>query len=336
MLKELCGLNGISGREDAVREFIISKLPEECKYRVDSLGNLIVQKKGRSTPKNKVMLTAHMDEVGFIITYITDDGFLKFSCVGGIDERVIFGRAVTVGRNGAHGVIGSKAFHQLTSDERMKVPKTDDMYIDIGAKDRKEAEKYVSLGDSAYFDSEYIEFGDGFIKAKALDDRAGCMMLLNLANSDRAYDLTLCFLVQEEIGTRGAVTAAFAEQPDYAIVLESTTANDIPDVPESKKVCKLGGGAVISFMDRGTVYNTELYKKAFCVAKENKIPAQTKTVVAGGNDAAAIHKSRGGVKTVTLSVPTRYIHSPSSVAKAEDIKSVERLAAALAEEFCNA
>ncbi len=336
MLKELCGLNGISGREDAVREYIISRLPKECKYRVDSLGNLIVSKKGLSAPENKVMLTAHMDEVGFIITYITDDGFLKFSCVGGIDERVIFGRAVTVGENGVHGVIGSKAFHQLTSDERMKVPKAEDMYIDIGAKDRKEAEKYVSLGDGAYFYSEYVEFGDGFIKAKALDDRAGCMMLIDIANSDCAYDLTLCFLVQEEIGTRGASAAAFSEKPDYAIVLESTTANDIPDVPENKKVCKLGGGAVISFMDRGTVYNTELYKKAFRTAKENKIPAQTKTAVAGGNDAAAIHKSGGGVKAITLSVPTRYIHSPSSVAKAEDIKSVERLAAALAEELCNA
>ena len=334
MLKELCTLCGTSGREEKVREYILSKLPLDVICTVDSLGNLICEKKGWATPKNKIMLSAHMDEVGFIITYITDDGMLKFSPVGGIDERVVFGRSVTL-ESGKKGVIGSKAFHQLTDDERSSVPKLSDMYIDIGASDRKQAETVVNIGDSACFDSEYIEFGDGFIKSKAIDDRAGCKILLDMLSGEAEYDFTACFLVQEEIGTRGAAVAAFNVSPDYAIVLESTTASDISGVEGDKKVCRLGFGAVVSYMDCGTVYDRELYKKAFELAEKNGIKIQTKTVVAGGNDAAAIHKSGKGVKTITLSVPTRYIHSPSCVAKAEDIDSVEKLARVLLKEFAN-
>lgn len=335
MLKTLCELNGTSGREDEVRDYIISQLPSDCNYIIDNLGNLIVNKKGRARPKNKVMLCAHMDEVGFIVTYITDDGFLKFTTVGGIDERVIFGRSVKVGTKEVNGVIGSKAFHQLTGEEKTKVPKVEDMYIDIGARNKREAEKFVVVGDCAYFNSQYVEFGKGFVKAKALDDRAGCQILLDILDSKVSFDLTVCFLVQEEIGTRGAGVAAFSQDPDYAIVIETTTAQDIVDVPENKKVCKLGEGAVISFMDRGTVYDMQLYRKTFEVAWEKNIPCQTKTVIAGGNDAAAIHKSRGGIKTITLSVPTRYIHSPSSVAKLDDIYNVKLLAISLAEELAD-
>ena len=174
MLNELCNLNGISGREHAVRDYIISHLPSDAEYRIDPLGSLIVYKKGKAEPKNKVMLDAHMDEVGFIITYITEDGYLKFTTVGGIDERVIFGRAVKVGKELIPGVIGGKAIHQTTSEERGKLPSVEDMYIDIGASSKKEALSHVSLGDAVYFDSCYREFGDGFIKAKAIDDRVGC------------------------------------------------------------------------------------------------------------------------------------------------------------------
>lgn len=335
MLKELCMLNGISGREKAVREYITAHIPSDCKYRIDNLGNVIVEKKGRKPAKNKLMLSAHMDEIGFIITYITEDGFLKFSPVGGIDERVVFGRSVTVGGRNVHGVIASKALHQLSAQEHKKVPEFEDMYIDIGAQGKKEAEEYVSLGDSAYFDSDFLEFGDGYIKAKALDDRMGCSVLLEILDSETEYDMTVCFVTQEEIGTRGATVAANTVKPDYAIVVEGTTACDISDVPDSKKVCKLGGGAVVSYMDRGTVYDFDLYKKAVKTAQENGIKYQTKTVVAGGNDAAAIHKSGAGVKTVAVSVPTRYIHSASCVAKTEDINSVKQLVIKLSEEFAN-
>lgn len=335
MLKDLCLINGTSGRENAVRDYIIERIPKDCTYTVDNLGNIITEKRGKNRPKNKIMLSAHMDEVGFIITHITDDGFLKFSPVGGIDERVVFGRSVTVGDKNTTGVIGSKAVHQLTAEESKKVPSFDEMYIDIGAEDKKEAESYVQIGDCAYFNSEYIEYGDGLVKAKALDDRMGCQILLEILNSQAEYDFTACFVTQEEIGTRGATVAAYNVKPDYAVVIEGTTASDISGTPDGKKVCTLGDGAVVSYMDRGTVYDFELYKRVRKIAQANGIKCQTKTVVAGGNDAAAIHKSGAGVKTVAVSVPTRYIHSPSSVAKLEDIESVKQLAVSLIGEFAN-
>ena len=331
MLKTLCELNGTSGREEAVREFLIAHLPKDVSYTVDALGNLIVEKRGANRAKNKVMLASHMDEVGLIITYITEDGFLRFACVGGIDSRALFGKAVKVGEQGVSGVIGGKAVHQLTKDEKNTVPEAEDLLIDIGARSKAEAESLVSLGDNAYFDSEYIEFGDGFIKSKAIDDRAGNLIMLEMLQSDLPYDMTFCFTVQEEIGTRGAAAVTDTVAPDYAIVLESTTASDLPDVSGYRQVCKTGGGAVVGFMDRGTVYDKSLYDLAFRLAKENDIPCQTKTMVAGGNDASAIHKAAGGVKTVAVSVPCRYIHSASCVAKKEDIDSVARLARVLSE-----
>lgn len=331
MLKTLCELNGTSGREEAVREFLIAHLPKDASYTVDALGNLIVEKRGANRAKNKVMLASHMDEVGLIITYITEDGFLRFACVGGIDSRALFGKAVKVGEQGVSGVIGGKAVHQLTKDEKNTVPEAEDLLIDIGARTKAEAESLVSLGDNAYFDSEYIEFGDGFIKSKAIDDRAGNLIMLEMLQSDLPYDMTFCFTVQEEIGTRGAAAVTDTVAPDYAIVLESTTASDLPDVSGYRQVCKTGGGAVVGFMDRGTIYDKSLYDLAFRLAKENDIPCQTKTMVAGGNDASAIHKAAGGVKTVAVSVPCRYIHSASCVAKKEDIDSVARLARVLSE-----
>lgn len=331
MLKTLCELNGTSGREEAVREFLIAHLPKDASYTVDALGNLIVEKRGANRAKNKVMLASHMDEVGLIITYITEDGFLRFACVGGIDSRALFGKAVKVGEQGVSGVIGGKAVHQLTKDEKNTVPEAEDLLIDIGARTKAEAESLVSLGDNAYFDSEYIEFGDGFVKSKAIDDRAGNLIMLEMLQSDLPYDMTFCFTVQEEIGTRGAAAVTDTVAPDYAIVLESTTASDLPDVSGYRQVCKTGGGAVVGFMDRGTVYDKSLYDLAFRSAKENDIPCQTKTMVAGGNDASAIHKAAGGVKTVAVSVPCRYIHSASCVAKKEDIDSVARLARVLSE-----
>ena len=336
MLKTLCTLCGTSGREENIRAFLLSQMPEDVTTKVDAMGNLYVYKKGRERAKNKVMLFSHMDEVGLIITYIRDDGFLKFSAVGGIDERVVFGKAVKVGEQGISGVIGGKAIHQIPKDQRNDVPKFEDMVIDIGARSKAEAEKYVSLGDNAYFDADFVSFGDGYYKSKAIDDRAGNLVMLDMIKSDLPYDLSFCFTVQEEIGTRGATAAAYLEKPDYALVLESTTAADLPDVEDYKKVCKVGDGVVVSFMDGGTVYDHALYKKAREIAEEKGIPCQTKTRIAGGNDAAAIHKAAGGIKTLALSIPCRYLHSPSSVAQQKDIDSMHALAMALSEEFAHA
>ena len=333
LLKKLCMLNGTSGDESVVRNTIISMLPDDCNYTVDAIGNLIVDKKGEIEPKNKVALFAHMDEVGFIVTYIDNDGFIFVNSVGGIDDSALFSKKITI--NGLVGVAGGKAIHQCSSDEAKKIPEITNIALDFGFESKEEAEKYISLGDFGYFKSDFVEFGNGFIKSKALDDRVGCAVLLELLQKKSKINYTAVFTVQEEIGARGAMVGAYTVNPDYAIVVESTTASDIPDTPEQKKVCKVCDGAVVTFMDRGTIYNKDLYKKAFELAKQNNIPCQTKTVVAGGNDASVIHKSAGGIKTLAVSLPCRYIHSSASVCNKKDIESVEKLVNALLEDLAN-
>ncbi|MGN0649439.1 MAG: M42 family metallopeptidase [Oscillospiraceae bacterium] len=323
-LKTICSIDGTSGDESRVREFIVNNI-EADDVRIDNLGNLLVFKRGRKTPKNRIMVAAHMDEVGVMVTDVTEDGFLRFGAVGGIDPRVVLGRAVRFS-NGTKGVIGTKAVHQQSSDERKKAPEIDEMFIDIGASSQEEAEKYVNRGSTACFDSDFFAFGDGFVKGKAIDDRAGCLIMMDMINSVPEYDTWFAFTVQEEVGTRGAKAASFSIAPDIAIVLETTTACDIHGSSGDKRVCELGKGCVISYMDRGTIYDKGLYNLAFEIAKAECIPAQTKTLIAGGNDSGAIHISREGVRTVALSVPCRYLHSPSCVAKLSDIVAVQQLA----------
>lgn len=317
VLKILCEINGTSGFESEVRDFIISKIDGCCEYSVDNMGNIIAFKKGKKVPNKKVMIAAHMDEVGFIITSITDKGYLKFSPVGGIDPRIVLDRVVTV--NGIDGVIGVKAIHLTSAEEKKTAPQFDELLIDIGAKDKEDAEKYVSLGDVAYFKSTYYEFGSGYIKSKAIDDRFGCMLMIELINSDLEYDTYFAFNVQEEVGLRGSKCSSFTVQSDVSIILESTTAADLDGVSGGNKVCSLGDGPVVSFMDNRTVYDNRLFKLAFDVAKKCGIKCQTKTAIAGGNDAGAIQTSGKGSRVLAISLPTRYIHSSSSVAKISDI-----------------
>lgn len=329
MLKELCLINGTSGDEGKVRDYIITQIKDYCEYSVDNMGSIIAYKKGKKAPKQKISINAHMDEVGFIVTGITDDGYLRFTSVGGIDSRVCLDRIVTVGKKAVKGVIGDKAFHLLSSDEKDRCPSFDDLLIDIGATSKDEAEQYVSLGDFAYFDCDYVELGNGYIKAKALDDRIGCMLMIELIKSELEYDTVFCFNVQEEVGLRGSKCTSYAVDADIAIVLESTTAADLDGVSGANRVCVLGDGPVISFMDNRTIYDRELFELGFAVAKENNIPAQTKTAVAGGNDAGAIQTSGDGARVMAISLPTRYIHSGASVVKASDIDETRRLLKAL-------
>ena len=334
-LRDLCLINGISGDEDKVRDYIVSRISDKCEYRVDNLGNVIALKKGRKTPLNKVLLSAHIDEVGLIVKYVNDDGSLMVDSVGGIDPRVVFGRQVTVGRNNIDGVIGGVAVHNLSKEEREKAVTFDKLTIDIGAESRDETEKLVSLGDSVYFKFDYVELSGGFIKSKAIDDRFGCALMLEIIESELEYDTYFIFVVQEEIGSRGAAAASYTVNPDYAIVIEATTAADIPLSEGEKSVCRCKDGPVVSFMDKSTIYNKELYNLAFDTARENNIPCQTKTMIAGGNDAGAIHISRGGVKTLSVSVPCRYIHSPSCVANKEDMVNSLKLVRLIADKLYN-
>lgn len=329
-LKEICSVNGASGDESRVREYIKARITAD-EITIDNLGNLLVFKRGKKSPKNKIMFAAHMDEVGFMITDITEDGFLRFGAVGGIDPRVVLGRGLELA-NGVKGVVGTKATHQQSAEERKKAPEFEELMLDIGASDSAEAEKYAARGDYAYFCDGFFGFGDGFIKGKALDDRAGCLIMMDMINSGLEYDAWFAFTVQEEVGTRGAKAAAFTIAPDISVVLETTTACDISGVSGDKRVCELGKGAVVSFMDRSTVYDRGLYKLAFELAERNGIPAQAKTLVAGGNDSGAIHVSRGGVRTCAISLPCRYLHSPSCVIKESDYGAAK----ALAEHMLNA
>lgn len=323
MLKDLCNINSTSGDEKEIREFILNEIKDFCEYNVDSLGSIIAFKKGKKAPKNKVMICAHMDEVGFIITDITSDGYLKFGLVGGIDTKVIVNRVITI--NGIEGVIGLKPVHLLSDDEKSKSPSLKSLFIDIGAKDREEAEKYVSLGDYAYFKNDFYELGNGMIKSKALDDRIGCMLMIELIKSDLEYDTYFCFNVQEEVGLRGSTCTSYSVQSDISVVLESTTAGDLCGVTGGDRVCVLGNGPVVSFMDGRTIYDKNLYNLAMSVAKDNGIKVQTKTAIAGGNDAGAIQTSGRGSRVMAISLPCRYIHSASSVVKADDINETRKL-----------
>lgn len=324
-LKTLVSLPGVSGREHAVRDAVINEIKGYADdWRVDGMGNLIVTKKGERRPKTKLMLSAHMDEVGFIVTHITKEGFLKFAAVGGIDRRVVPGRQVFVGESAVPGVIGIKPVHLVKGDDREKSIPMDELCIDIGADSREEAQEAVSLGDEVAFDTA-ADFSRGTIKAKAIDDRAGCAVLVSLIQSDLPYDMTFAFVVQEEIGLRGSRCAAFSVEPDACIVVEATTAADIPGVEEHKQVCRVGKGAVLSFMDKSTIYDKEYYDLLRRLAEEKGIPCQIKEAVAGGNDAGAIHITRGGIRTIAVSVPCRYLHSPMGLISASDFEAVEAL-----------
>ena len=324
--KELCALRGVGGWEDEVRAYIRTHAaPYADEIRTDALGNLIVFKRGAKTTGNKLMLCAHMDEVGLIVRAVTEDGYLKFDCVGGIDRRVLVGKKVLVGVGKIPGVIGIKAYHLVSDEEEKKAPKADDLYIDIGAQNREEAEGQVELGDPCTFLSESEEFGDGMLKAKAIDDRLCCAMLLKLLERELPMDLTFVFSVQEEVGTRGAFGAAFSVTPQIALVTDCTTAADFPNVNSSKQVCQLGCGPVIPFMDGGAIADRALFEQMRRVAQENHIPWQTKHYVAGATDARAIQPTKSGVRVITVSAPIRYLHAPASVGAIKDFENMLKL-----------
>ena len=320
-------------------ELIMKKAePFGFAHTLDRMGNLVYHIPAADGAQ-KWMLSAHMDEVGFMIKEITEGGYLKFACVGGIDERVLCGRCVSVGDENERvsGVIASKAIHHQTAEERSKTTSVKDMYIDIGANSREEAEAVVELGDFGTFESEFVLFGkDGaFVKSKALDDRMGCAVLLLLMEKiacgelKNTKDLYLCFTVREEVGLSGAQTTAQTLQPDYAVVLETTAVADIADVKPNSRVADLGKGGAISLADRSTIYSREFIDLALTSAKEKGIPVQVKRYISGGNDAGHIHKSGKGVKCLALSAPTRYLHSPACVASLADYEAIERLVEAL-------
>ena len=325
-LKELCRLCGTSGREHAVREYILQKIAAagipKRNVTVDGIGNVIVKKKGRQRAECSVLFTAHMDEVALMVTHTGSDGMLSFEPVGGVLAAAVAGRQVRVGKDRIRGVIGCKPVHLLGKDEAARPLTMDNLHCDVGG------ECGVQPGDIIYFDTEPQVIGADSFAAKAIDDRFGCEVLLTLLRAELQYDVTVAFLVQEEVGLRGTKVLAGRMTPDFAVVLEATTAADLPDCSGAERVCALGKGAVISFIDGHTVYDKALYDRAAALCNENGIPWQTKSKIAGGNDAGALQFS--GARVLAVSVPCRYLHAPVSLIRLSDAEACGQLALLLA------
>ncbi len=336
LIKRYSDILGPSGMEDEVRKAIIEDIKDSgCEYETDPLGNLIVFKKGKHRRAKKVLFSAHMDEVGFMVKYIDEDGYIRFDAVGGVDRRVVSGKRVTFCESGVQGVVASKAIHMQTPEERGKCEPISEMHIDIGARSREEALKYVQIGDCATFSPNYSDFGEGLVCSKALDDRFGCAALVKMINSNLDYDTYFVFSTCEEVGCDGAKEVAHRLKPDIVIALETTTAGDIVGVPKSRCACTVGGGAVLSIMDRSTIYDKELLETAVDVANDKNIKWQYKNVVAGGNEAGVYQRAAAGAKVLAISAPARYIHSSSNVLAMSDMEAVADLAAAINERSFN-
>lgn len=326
-LLALCALPGVSGRENAVRDYLMERaMPCADKIETDAMGNLMVFRAGKSHEKT-LMLCAHMDEVGVIVTGITADGYLKFDFVGGIDRRVVIGKKVYIGDSGIPGIIGIKAHHLSKGSGQKNVPAVSELYIDIGAKSRENAETLVTLGDVGTFAPGVVRYGASqeLLCAKAIDDRLGCAILAKLMEKQPPCDTWFVFTTQEEVGTRGAAAAVYHVRPDAALVVEGTTAADLPGVPNHKTICKVGGGAVLPFMDRGTLYDRRLREVLVNLADRCHIPWQTKEMIAGGTDASVIQRSMGGIPVAGIAAPLRNIHSPASIGSLSDFEAVYRL-----------
>lgn len=313
LLLSLCSLDGVSGNEFSILERIAEMIfPYADDLYFDRAGNLVCFKKGKEKPRKKVLFAAHADEVGMVIKSIEEDGTLLFDSIG-ILATALPTRRVFVGKERICGVIGSKPVHLLPKSQRGKAVTDEELYIDIGALSRDEAIKHVSVGDYVSFDSEYVMLSEDILAAKAIDDRAGCAVLIKLISSALQYDTTFVFTRREELGTLGAISAANNLNPDICVVCESTTASDIYGTPDMKKVVKLGEGVALPFMDGGTLYSKNLYALATALADRKGIKWQTKTMIAGGTDARSFQREGNGCQVLGVALPTRYIHTSRGI-----------------------
>ena len=326
LLKRLCSIPGVSSWEDQVREYVMDVAGQYAtELRVDAIGNVIAFKEGAKPTGSKLLLTAHMDEVGLMVRSITDEGYLKFDTVGSIDRRVLLGKRVLVGPKLLPAVVGLKAYHLVSRDEEKNVPKLEDFYLDIGAKSKEEAQTLVNLGDVAAFDSPPEEPVPNLLKGRALDSRVGCAVLLWLMRENLPMDCTFVFTAQKEVGARGAFGAAFSVKPEIALVLEGAPVADVAGVPAHKKGCALGKGVVIPFMDQGVIADRALFETLRSLAEEHHIPWQLRENITGSGDATAVQRAASGVRTATVAVPVRYPHTPATLSNAADIESVYQL-----------
>ncbi len=332
-LEKLSNATGVTGRENKVRELLSLMLkPYSDEIQVDRMENIIAVKKGK--PKApKIMLAAHMDEVGLMVKTITKDGFLQFSKMGGIDDRILAAQKVVVftKKDAYPGIVGSKPPHIQKEEERKKIMAFDDLFIDVGAESREDAAGMgIAVGDPIAFDVAYGKLSKGNVMGKAFDNRAGCAAMVETMKLLKECECTVYAVgtVQEEVGLRGAGTAAFAVDPDLALALDVTIAGDVPGVREYDTSVKLGRGPSLTVSDSGVITHPKIMRWVLDTAAEEKIPIQLESGLLGSTDAARISLARQGIPSGTISIPTRYIHSPAGILNLSDLENTAKLTAA--------
>ena len=332
-LEKLSNACGAAGREEEVRKLMKTFLkPHVDEVKEDKLGNVIGIKKGRKTAL-KIMLAAHMDEIGLLIKTISREGFLQFMKIGGIDDRILLAQKVIVytEKGPLHGIMGSKPPHIQKEEERKKVLGYDELFIDVGAESQEQAKKMgVKIGDTVGFDVKFAKISKNIVIGKAFDDRIGCAVMIEAMKRLEKTECTIYAVgtVQEEVGLRGATTAAFGIYPDVGIALDVTVAGDVPGVRETEAPVKFKKGPAIEIADAGLIAHPKVLRLLVDTAEENKIPYQLESGLAGSTDAARISLAREGVPSGVISVPTRYIHSPTSMLSLEDVENSVKLTVA--------
>jgi endoglucanase len=329
LLKNLTEAVGVSGEEKEIRQLIRNLIADHVEeWHVDALGNLIALKKGTGETNLRVMVDAHMDEVGLIITGYDSDGTLHFDAIGGFDDRSLLGKMVQIGPKKMIGVIGARPIHLTTAVQRSTVVKRDTMRIDIGAKNKDAAAGKVHIGERAAFLTEYEELGPTAI-GKAFDNRAGCAALIELLRKKPyPFDLIASFSTQEEVGLRGAGVAAYGINPDIALVLECTPAYDLPNKKDASPNVALGKGPSIYVMDSGTFQDPRLVSHITRTAAARNIPYQIRQPGGGGTNTSAIQRTRQAIPAATIAIPGRYAHTPAMMINLQDYAHLVQLAEA--------
>ncbi|NLG08171.1 MAG: M42 family metallopeptidase [Deinococcales bacterium] len=334
LLKKLSEAAGVPSREEQVREIVRQELEGKVdELTVDAMGNLVAIKRSGRDGAPRVMVAAHMDEIGFLVRHVDDRGFLRVQSVGGFDTRNLFARQVTVhaSKSGEEliGVMNpaGKPIHISTAEERKKIPTIDSFYIDLGLEGDAVKEK-VRVGDMVTLRQEFVDLGT-VVTGKALDDRSGCWILIEtikrLQQGEMGADLHAVFTVQEEVGLRGAITGAYAAEADVGVALDTTLAVDTPEIGEHLRVTQLGKGVGLKVMDSSIISTRWLLDHFMELAEANGIDYQLEVLPLGGNDAAAIQKSRGGIPSITLSTPSRYVHTVTEMVAKSDLEGAVAL-----------
>ena len=331
--KTICETPGAPGFEKLIRTYIISQIQDLVdEFSLDNLGNIIAVRKGRES--KKVMVAAHMDEISFLVTHIDDDGFVRFTPLGGFDPKTLTSQRVIVhGNTDLIGVMGSKPIHVMTPEEKNKSPQLQDYFIDMGMS-KKDVEKYISIGDPITRERTFIEMGD-CVNSKSLDNRVSVFVLIEvlelLKDKEIPYDLYATFTVQEEVGLRGAIVSSHMINPDFAIALDVTIAYDVPGAQPHEHITKLGAGTAIKIMDSSVICDSRMVAYLKLVANKHKISWQPEVLTAGGTDTAGMQRSgKNGSIAGAISIPCRHVHQVIEMAHKGDIQdSIELLKEAI-------